>query len=397
MQMKKNKVEPCIFSTENEFKSLLQIHKEIKYIIAQRFPFLNQKIIDNLFVILSSHALLYDQIIRKGVNQQDSLIKQNSIGKLIQNNRNNFEKQILQHLTSSTTNFQTLLSQSKPDGFTIINTSINNKSESVDDSLRNEQESIITRIKRKMKIEKNTGHIRTNSVCLSPGVLKHEEQKRIKVENIINLKHIDNKQHDKTNNNIRVKPANNSVSNKKEKETKRKIRLEKNNPISNTQNNFEPFKKVAQTPVVNTQYLHTVSVVHETESRNNKDKMNNYTSSIVLNYKAGDIDIEKDIKSGVSKPSVNAKNLTKKYYDIVNTYEKLNSDEDAHKPSACNNISLHVSENPFTKRDQTIKQPKLMITLQNKLFSAENPSSNPDENSKKQGGKEKRASMSMKI
>lgn len=389
MQMKKNKAEGLILSTENEFKSLLQIHNEIKYIIAQVFPFLNQKVIDNLFTILSNQALLYDQILRRGISQNDSLMKQTSMGKLIQTNRNNLEKSIFQHLAVLTTNFLTPLSQSKQDGFTIVNASISNKSETVDDSLRNEQESIITRIKRKMKIEK-TNHVRTNSVCLSPVVHKQDDMKQCKANNNIN-----NNKHDRNNDKstiIKPKPIITSVSNKKERETKRKIILKKKNPKSNTQNQFEPVKNPTQAPIINYQFLQTVSAPNESESRNNKDKNQSNNTNIVLNYRAlGGIDVEKDIKSGVSKPSVNAMNLTKKYYDIVSTYEKLNSDDDLPKPQVRNNISLHISEKPLTKRNQTIiKQPKLLITLQNKLFTTDNPSNNPpEENTKKQEEKKK--------
>lgn len=351
--MKKQKCVSQAFSTENEFMLLLQIHNEIKYMMTKNYSHLKPKLIDSLFTILSSQALLYDQILRKGITHHDSLIKQSHMGKLLQGNKNTLVKNINELFNSLSTNFYAPLKESKSETFSILSTLKNTSFLSPDDSLLNlEQESMITRIKRKMKIENNSNHVRTNSICVSSNIMDLEGTRKQKLE--------------KDKQTINTSCSGTSEQRKPNDNSKRMEK--KRNSISHTQSNL------INTSSMNTKTQSNLNTIthyypyNTISGLNDEKETREKAPRIVLSCQAFP-ELEENNKDN-AKPSHYAKKLLKKYQDIVGAFEKIDSDEETeNKRSESNTIRLNIKCLSKNTACETSRGPKISIALNNKLFS----------------------------
>lgn len=343
MYTKKPKPDISIFATENEFHTLLTIHNETKKRIFQLFPHIKNQIIDTLFSILSSQALLYDQIIRKSALLQGSVTKQSQIAKLVQENKNSFENKIHSHLNSLGLPFNQPLNEVKQgheqeireietEACLITNTKSNIGNISADDSLRVEQESIISRIKRKMKMEKPQ-HIRTNSCYLTTNLFEQEEmktnEKEEKLKAIIYQKE-------------KLLP----------KYRKIKLQFEKNNnSIWPTQHNFYQNKQNAHSALLSLTQLRCLTERKSLEKESEIDKKP-HVSNILLSYQSFPKNKGKEYQRIGSKPSKYAKHLLKKYQDIVDSYEKIEIDEDDDLKKQNLFQGKLITQNDINKREE---------------------------------------------
>lgn len=325
MNAKKVKAQISLFPTESEFHTLLTIHNEIKKKIIKLFPHINNQVIDTLFSILSSQALLYDQIIRKATLLQGSVTKQSQITKLVQGNRISFENKIHDHLNTLSLSFKQLFIEAKEEkegmkeeketeAYLNTNTKSNIGNVSINDSLQIEQESIIARIKKKMKMERPQ-HIRTNSCFLTTNMFEQEERKiNTKVE--------------------KVKQILYQTENLIPKYQKIKLQLnKKNKTICPTQHTFYQNKQNAHSALLSLTQLRCLTERNSTEKEVEVEvvvgkKQNVNVSKELLSYQSFPKTEEIECNRVSSNPSKYAKQLLKKYQDIVDSYEKIETDED---------------------------------------------------------------------
>lgn len=319
---KKSTADAPLFATENEFHTLLSIHNEIKKGIYKMFPYIKEQIIETLFSILSSQALLYDQIIRKSILLQGSITKQTQITKLVQGNKILFEKKIQEHLNSFNTNYESPSIETKNGPISSL-TSQENKlvNQSQEDSILMEQESIFAKLKKKIKIAKTNQHIRTNSTGNPFNQLEAEELKKSsKNKQIQQTEKKDSRAYKPKELNSNKK----HIAFSKEKQIYKypniNLHLDKDNYRSNTQESFYAFKQEKKTELSRKNCL--------TERKFSDIDLPDARFYPLQSYQSFPNTKSRKLKRMSSKPTKFTKYLLKKYHDVVDSYEKFETEED---------------------------------------------------------------------
>lgn len=372
-----------LFATENEFHTLLAIHNEIKKGVYKMFPYIKEQIIETLFSILSSQALLYDQIIRKSVLLQGSMTKQTQITKLVEGNKAQFEKKIQEHLNSFNTSCEYRLSDTKTG---TQEGKLTNQSK--EDSIVMDQESIFAKLKKKIKLGKNNQHIRTNSAGITFNQFETEEIKKKP-----KTKHppLTEKKESKL-----LKPRQSNANKKhivfsKEKQIYKykniNLHLDKDNYRSNTQDSFYPYQQNRKAPFSQTKYPCL------TERKNSdKDFLDRDVKLYpLLSYQSFPINKDHRLKRIGSKPTKYTKYLLKKYHDVVDSYEKFETEEDEILRQNLFHSQI-ISRTDFNK-----KTNEMQNSTQSFIITDYNKSKNKPKSKSKSKSKNRNASCGNKL